>query len=79
MTSPERYRVYVMLNFVGRPVTRLVGYAPGWSGIGEDLPKGVFLQWARWVMSPRYLFDDPALVGARQLRAITTARCARCA
>jgi predicted alpha/beta hydrolase len=63
MASPERYRVYAMLNFVGPPLTRLFGYAPGWTGIGEDLPKGVFLQWARWVNSPRYLFDDPTVAG----------------
>jgi predicted alpha/beta hydrolase len=63
MASPERYRVYAMLNFVGPPLTRLFGYAPGWTGIGEDLPKGVFLQWARWVNSPRYLFDDPTVTG----------------
>jgi predicted alpha/beta hydrolase len=63
MATPERYRVYAMLNFVGLPLTRLKGYAPGWSGIGEDLPKGVFEQWARWVMSPRYLFDDTTLAG----------------
>src|SRR5260370_11161531 len=61
MTSPERYRVYVMLNLVGSPLSSLIGYAPGWSGIGEDLPKGVFLQWVRWVMSKRYMFDDPEL------------------
>jgi predicted alpha/beta hydrolase len=63
MTSPERYRVYTMLNFVGTPLTRALGYAPGWAGIGEDLPKGVFLQWAKWVNSPRYLFDDNSLSG----------------
>jgi predicted alpha/beta hydrolase len=50
-----------MLNFVGIPLTRLLGYAPGWSGLGEDLPQGVFQQWVGWVMSPRYLFDDPGL------------------
>jgi predicted alpha/beta hydrolase len=61
MASPERYRVYAMLNFIGTPLTRLMGYAPGWSGIGEDLPKDVFLRWTHWVMSPRYLFDDPRL------------------
>src|ERR1700730_7378759 len=61
MASPERYRVYAMLNFVGLPLTRLLGYAPGWSGIGADLPKGVFEQWVRWVMSERYLFADPKL------------------
>jgi predicted alpha/beta hydrolase len=63
MASPERYRVYAMLNFAGPPLTRLFGYAPGWTGIGEDLPKGVFLQWARWVNSPRYLLDDPSVTG----------------
>nr|WP_218625704.1 alpha/beta fold hydrolase [Bradyrhizobium sp. dw_411] len=61
MATPERYRVYALLNFIGIPLTRSLGYAPGWSGIGEDLPKGVFEQWTRWVMSPRYLFDDPSL------------------
>jgi predicted alpha/beta hydrolase len=61
MVSPERYRVYAMLNFVGTPLTRFLGYAPGWSGLGEDLPKGVFEEWTGWVMSPRYLFDDTKL------------------
>jgi len=61
MASPERYRVYAMLNFVGTPLTRLLGYAPGWTGLGEDLPKGVFEEWVSWVMSKRYLFDDPGL------------------
>jgi predicted alpha/beta hydrolase len=63
MTSPERYRVYGMLNFVGTPLTKVLGYAPGWAGVGMDLPKGVFLQWAKWVNSPRYLFDDNSLGG----------------
>lgn len=61
MTSPERYRVYAAMNLVGVPLTRLLGYAPGWAGIGEDLPKDAFLQWARSVTSPRYLFDDSGL------------------
>jgi predicted alpha/beta hydrolase len=65
MAAPERYRVYVLLNFVGTPLTRLLGYAPGWSGLGEDLPKAVFSQWVRWVMSPRYLFDDASLAGLK--------------
>src|SRR5215216_1308093 len=61
MASPERYRVYAIMNFVGTPLTRLLGYAPGWIGLGEDLPKDAFLQWVDWVMSKRYLFDDPKL------------------
>lgn len=61
MASPERYRVYVAMNFVLLPLTRVLGYAPGWAGLGMDLPKGVFEQWTSWVNSPRYLFDDTKL------------------
>ena len=58
ITSPERYRVYALLNFVGLPLTRALGYMPGKAGLGMDLPKDAFLQWVSWVMSPRYLFDS---------------------
>ena len=61
MPPPERYRVFALMKFAGMPVTKLLGYAPGKMGIGEDLPKGVFEEWSRWVMSPRYMFDDKAL------------------
>jgi predicted alpha/beta hydrolase len=61
MTPPEGYRVYALMNFIGAPLTHLMGYAPGKMGIGEDLPKDVFLQWTRWVSSKRYYYDDPAL------------------
>ena len=43
------------------PLTGLLGYTPGWTGLGLDLPKGVFLEWVGWVMRERYLFDDPNL------------------
>ena len=65
MAFPERYRVYALLNLVGAPLTRLLGYAPAWSGIAEDLPRDVFLQWVSWVMRKRYLFDDPKLDGVK--------------
>jgi predicted alpha/beta hydrolase len=61
MTAPERYRIYVLLKFVGVPITNMMGYAPARTGLGMDLPKGVFLEWVRWVMSERYLFDDVRL------------------
>ena len=61
MTVPERYRVYAIMNFVGVPLTRALGYMPAKAGLGMDLPKDAFLQWTRWVMSPRYLFDDSGL------------------
>lgn len=60
--SPERYRVYAMLR-LGRPLVQLIGYLPGRLGIGEDMPKGVFLQWSSWVMNPRYFFTDETLEG----------------
>ena len=42
---------------IGLPaVTRLLGYFPGSRlGFGEDLPKGVAIQWASWCRHPRYL------------------------
>ncbi len=61
MASPERYRVFALLNGVGLPLTRLLGYMPAWAGLGMDLPKGVFEQWVSWVMRERYLLDDPTL------------------
>ena len=61
LASPERYRAYALLKFAGLPLTRALGYMPGWAGLGMDLPKGVFEQWAGWVMRPRYFFDDPNL------------------
>jgi predicted alpha/beta hydrolase len=61
MKPPEGYRVHLFMNYVGRPVTHLLGYMPGRFGLGEDLPKGVFLQWTDWVMNKRYYYDDPKL------------------
>jgi len=61
MAAPERYRVYALLNFAGRPLTHLLGYTPGSAGLGHDLPKGVFLEWLKWVMSERYMFSDASL------------------
>jgi predicted alpha/beta hydrolase len=59
--APERYRAYGLMRLVGVPVTHMLGYASGSLGIGEDLPKGVFLEWTDWVGRPRYFFDDPTL------------------
>jgi predicted alpha/beta hydrolase len=59
--TPENYRVYLMLRLIGSPLARLLGYMPGRLGIGEDLPRDVFLEWTGWVMKPRYFFDDTTL------------------
>jgi predicted alpha/beta hydrolase len=39
-------------------VTHAVGYLPGALGIGEDLPAGVALEWARWCRTPGYLAGE---------------------
>lgn len=37
-------------------LSRVHGYFPGsWLGFGEDLPKGVAIEWASWCRHPRYL------------------------
>ena len=58
----ESLRILLMMNLVGAPLTRLLGYFPGASGgFGADLPSGVFLQWAKWCRNPAYFFGDPDL------------------
>jgi predicted alpha/beta hydrolase len=58
---PENWRIFVLLRLVAPPITHAFGYLPGKLGIGEDLPRDVFLEWAGWCMKPRYLFDDATL------------------
>jgi predicted alpha/beta hydrolase len=43
-------------------LSRMSGYMP-WSSLrgGEDLPKGVALQWAKWANDPRYLLGDTTI------------------
>ncbi len=59
--APEKYRVWFMLRVLGPALYTIFGYVPGKLGMGEDLPKGVFKEWAGWCMKPRYLFDDETL------------------
>ena len=61
LAGDARYRVYILMNLIGKPITLLMGYAPGKLGFGQDVPKGVFLEWTKWVNNERYLFGDPAL------------------
>jgi predicted alpha/beta hydrolase len=57
----ERYRAYAMLRFLGPAVVRTLGYLPAGIGLGDGVPRGVFLEWAGWCMQPGYLFDDETL------------------
>ncbi len=38
--------------------TRALGYLPGRLGTGEDLPKNVALEWARWGRQPQFFAAD---------------------
>jgi predicted alpha/beta hydrolase len=38
--------------------TRVFGYLPKELGLGEDLPRGVAREWARWCTTPEYLLRD---------------------
>jgi predicted alpha/beta hydrolase len=62
MPPLERLRVLVLWRVIGPIVVKLKGYL-AWSalGMGEDLPRDLFLQWRRWCQWPRYFFDDPEL------------------
>lgn len=68
---PARDRAKLALIWYGLvpTLTRTVGYLPGWSGIGEELPAGVADEWARWCRSPGYYLDHVPEARAR-LRAI---------
>jgi predicted alpha/beta hydrolase len=71
----DRLRLTVIWRLLVPLFTRTLGYLPGWSGIGEDLPLGVAREWASWCTHPEYLmsaypaareryagFDKPLLV-----------------
>jgi predicted alpha/beta hydrolase len=62
LKGAERYRAALGMSVLLPVITRLCGYMPGrMLGSSEDLPKGVLLEWARWIMRPSFLFDDPTL------------------
>jgi predicted alpha/beta hydrolase len=58
----EKHRVRVAVSVLMPVLSRVFGYLP-WRmfGAGEDLPKGVALEWARWCRNPNYLLDDETL------------------
>lgn len=63
-----RWRL-ALLWYVTVPVlARLLGQLPQWLGLGEDLPRGAALEWARWCRTPGYLVPH-AEGAAERLRA----------
>ena len=64
--------MWPVTHFALPGVTRLHGYFPSSRfGFGEDLPKGVAIEWASWCRNPTYLVG--ALRVERRLRSLRRA------
>jgi len=70
--SSEKYRIWFVLYFLIPILCWVYGYLP-WSRFarGEDLPKGVALEWASWCRSQDYLFGDKTLESLQNFRKFT--------
>ncbi len=53
------WSAWAQTQLLGRPVAKLLGYVPETFSPGTAMPGGVFIDWARWIASPNYFFDDP--------------------
>ena len=56
----SRLKLGIIWRAVVPSCTALWGYLPGKMGIGEDLPRGVAEEWARWCSDPDYLMGEHA-------------------
>jgi len=54
---PSRLGMELLFRVVAPAATRAWGYAPGWLGLGMDLPAGVIDEWGTWLLSRNYLLD----------------------
>jgi len=70
--SPEKYRIWFYVHLLIPILSWAYGYLP-WSRFarGEDLPRGVALEWARWCRLPDYLFGDKTLGTLQNFRSFT--------
>jgi len=53
------WSAWFQTQILGRTVASVLGYVPEAISPGTTMPGGVFLDWARWIASPDYFFDDP--------------------
>ena len=66
----ERFRVGLILSYLGPLTGRLLGAVPGRKlGLGEDMPGDAMVEWSGWSKKPNYFFDDPSMQ-ARQRTAL---------
>lgn len=58
-SGARRYALALLWHVVMPGLTHLAGFFPGRIlRLGEDLPPGVALEWARWCRNPRYMTDE---------------------
>lgn len=70
----ERLRVRTLLGAMAPAVARWKGYVPGrYNGNSADLPKGVALEWAQWVLNPHFLFGVDDLPERRHFSSLVAA------
>lgn len=53
-----RWRMRALWRLMIPAATATFGYLPGWLGVGQDVPKRVAREWARWGRHPDYLLRD---------------------
>jgi predicted alpha/beta hydrolase len=63
--GPARLRMLALWHVAVPAVTGAFGYAPGFTGLGEDLPAGVMWQWRRWCLHRDYFLGEHPEFGAR--------------
>lgn len=56
--GPRRHWYAAVMRGLIPAVSTVFGHLPGWAGLGEDLPRGVARQWARWCSHPEYLLSE---------------------
>ncbi len=56
--EPQSSALRALWKLVVPGMCRVFGYLPKQTGIGEDLPAGVALQWARWCSHPDYMMSE---------------------
>ena len=57
--APRRYRLAFTFYFLVPAIAAAFGYIPGRFGLGQDLPRGVALEWASWCRRPGYMAGGP--------------------
>ena len=66
----EPLSIFLRMNALGVPLTRLTGRIPRRLGLGTDLAGPVFRDWARWCRRRDFLFSDPQVPEAERFEAV---------